>query len=95
MDQSGRIIRIPPGAPPVQNTTSVTVPGVASNPATVQGPGAGDVAAPTSITNDLTIDLSGSTFTGSAEENADAIGNAVRDILSDEQTVGAFQAGVG
>ena len=42
----------------------------------------------------VTVDLGGSVFNGSPEENGDAIAGAVEDILSEEQTVGAFNAGV-
>ena len=87
------------GGAPAANPLSVPSGGAANfrpiNFSSVQGPGAGDAAAPRAITNDISIDISGSSFTGTAEENADAIAAAVRDILGDEQTVGAFQAGVG
>jgi len=87
------------GRGPAPNALSVPSGGAANfrpiNFSSIQGPGAGDAAAPRAITNDISVDISGSSFTGTAEENADAIAAAVRDTLDEQQTVGAFQAGVG
>ncbi len=79
-----------------ESSAPVTVGGIASDPSSFVSSDVGGGAGPFGAGDtNVTIDLSGSVFNGTPEENADAIGSTVEDILADEQTVGAFNSGVG
>lgn len=85
---------------PTGPTGGTVIPGIAGDTGPIGdpagfAPGADQTTGiPVGGDTNVTVDLSGSTFNGTPEENADAIGQAVGDILTEEQTVGAFNSGV-